>query len=108
MIDAENPFDSAHDTTYHSSYYGPYRSRSLIAHRHAVGDSSGYSLSISGYRERKCRNSTNRYHNVKSHGPAVPLWLLQGIGLAFTKEAIWRPSPAQVRAFQKAPVAKCR
>jgi hypothetical protein len=32
MIDAEHPFDSAHDTTYHSSYYGPYGSGSLVAH----------------------------------------------------------------------------
>jgi hypothetical protein len=76
MIDAEHPFDSAHDPTYHSSYYGPYGSGSLVAHRHAVGDSSGNSLSIGGCRERKCRNKTNRRHNVKSHGHAVPLWLL--------------------------------
>jgi hypothetical protein len=77
MLDAEHAFDSAHDPTYHSSYYGPYRSGSLVAHRHAVGDSSGNPLSIGGCRERKCRNKTNRYHNVKSHSRAILLLLLQ-------------------------------
>jgi hypothetical protein len=32
MVDAEHPFDSAHDTAHHSSYHGPYRSGGLVAH----------------------------------------------------------------------------
>jgi len=81
--------------------------RQLVAHRHAVGDSSGHSLSSGGCRERKCHNRNNRYHDVKSHSRG-PLVVAPPIKLAFTKEAIWRPRPAHVRRFQKAAVAKCR
>lgn len=51
MVDAEHPFDAAHDATYHSAYHGPNRTSSLVAHRHAVSDSSRNPLSIGGCRE---------------------------------------------------------